>query len=325
MVGGMLAAFAKTVDESAPLSALDVAERPAPEPGPDWTTVTVSAASLNHPDLWSLAGLGLTAQQCPMILGCDAAGLDPDGNEVIVHSVIADPDAGGGDETLDPKRNMLTEKHDGTVAEQVAVPRRNILAKPAGLSFAEAACLPTAYLTAYRMLTTKGRLPNDGAVLVQGAGGGVSTAAILLARALGARAYVTSRDAARRDRAAELGANPVESGARLPERVDVVIESVGSATMDHSLKAARPGGRIVVCGATSGHLATIDLRRVFFLQLEILGSTMGTRDELRDLIDLCDRTGLRPLIDSTYRLADAADAFARLSSGDVFGKIIIEP
>ncbi|MGH8794168.1 MAG: zinc-binding dehydrogenase [Stackebrandtia sp.] len=321
----MLAAYAASVNSKAPLSALRVGDMPAPEPQSDWVVVDVKAAALNRHDLWSLSGVGLSAEQCPMILGCDAAGTDPDGNEVVVHAVIADPAAGGGDETLDPRRSLLSEKHPGTLAERVAVPRRNLVAKPSQLSFAEAACLPTAYLTAFRMLTVKGRLPADGAVLIQGAGGGVSTAAILLARALGARVYATSRDAARRDRASKLGAIPAEPGERLPERVDVVVESVGAPTIGHSLKCAKPGGRIVVCGTTAGHLAEVDLRRLFFLQLELLGSTMGTRDELAGLIDLCVRSGVRPIVDSTFRLADASDALARLDSGESFGKIVIEP
>src|SRR5262249_703109 len=158
---------------------------------------------------------------------------------------------------------------------------------PAELTFAEAACLPTAWLTAYRMLTTKGRLPADGAVLVQGAGGGVATAAVVLGVALGARVYATGRDADKRDRAAALGATALETGARLRERVDVVIETVGQATFDHSLKCAKPGGRIVVSGATAGYLPAVNLRRVFTGELEILGSMMGTVEELGDLLKLC--------------------------------------
>ncbi len=174
------------------------------------------------------------------------------------------------------------------------------------------------------MLTTRGRLPSDGSVLVQGAGGGVATAAVILARALGARVYATSRDATKRDRIAALGAEPVEPGGRLPERVDVVIETVGEATIEHSLKCAKPGARIVVAGATSGHLARIDLRRVFFLQLEILGATMGTRDELAALLQLCAERGIRPVIDSEYALSEAPAAFAKLESGNLFGKIVLD-
>lgn len=257
-----------------------------------------------------------------MILGCDAAGVDEQGNEVVVHAVIGDPQA--GDETLDPKRSLLSERHPGTLAERVAVPRRNLVAKPPSLSFTAAACLPTAWLTAYRMLTVRGRVGPDDAVLVQGAGGGVATAAVVLARALGARVYATSRDPAKRERVAGLGAEPVEPGGRLPERVDVVIETVGAATMDHSIKATKQGGRIVIAGATSGHLATVDLRRVFFLQLQLLGTTMGTRAELSELVELVVQRDIRPVVDSTYGFSEVRDAFARLASGGVFGKVVLD-
>ncbi|HWB34930.1 MAG TPA: zinc-binding dehydrogenase [Rugosimonospora sp.] len=299
-----------------------VGERPEPEsPADDWVTVSVRASALNHHDLWSLRGVGLGADQLPMILGADAAGVDPDGNEVIVHSVIGDPAI--ADETLDPKRTLLSEKYQGTLADRVVVPRRNLVPKPPELSFVDAACLPTAWLTAYRMLTVRGRLPQGGSVLVQGAGGGVATAAVVLARALGARVYATSRDAAKREKTAALGATALEPGARLPERVDVVIETVGAPTIDHSLKCAAPGGRIVVCGSTGGNLATVDLRRVFFLQLEIVGSTMGTRDELVALAELCVARGIRPVVDSVLPFAQARAAFERLEAGDVFGKIVL--
>ena len=169
---------------------------------------------------------------------------------------------------------------------------------PAGLSVTDAACLPTAWLTAWRMLTTKGRVAEADAVLVQGAGGGVATAAVVLAVALGKRVYATSRDAAKRERIAELGATALEPGARLPERVDVVIETVGAATFDHSLKSAAPMARIVVSGATAGHEPTVNLRRVFAMQLEILGTSMGTPDELAELLAFCAEHGVRPVVDS---------------------------
>ncbi|MGB9376864.1 MAG: zinc-binding dehydrogenase, partial [Mycobacteriales bacterium] len=159
----------------------------------------------------------------------------------------------------------------------------------------------------------------------QGAGGGVATAAIVLARALGGKVYATSRDEGKRARAEDLGAIALPSGERLPERVDLVIETVGAATFEHSMKCLRPGGRLVVSGATSGHQATIDLRRVFFLQLSILGSTMGTRDELSDVVALCASQGLRPLIDSEFSLRDARSAFERLAGGEAFGKIVLLP
>lgn len=317
------AAYAAKIDPEQPLSGLAVGpiDEPA-KPADDWVRVEVRASALNHHDLWSLRGVGLAESQLPMVLGCDAAGVGPDGTEVIVHAVIGDPS--GGDETLDPKRSLLSEVHPGTLAETVWVPARNLVPKPASMSFVDAACLPTAWLTAYKMLLSKGRLQEGNAVLVQGAGGGVATAAVVLAQALGARVYATSRSGAKREQIAALGATALEPGARLPERVDVVIETVGSPTIEHSLKSTAPGGRIVICGSTGGHLAEIDLRRVFFLQLELLGSTMGTRDELVAVAALMADRGIKPVIDSIYPFEQAADAFARLASGDVFGKVVLD-
>src|SRR4051812_15643145 len=184
----MFAVYADQFSKDDPLAALQVGERPDPEVPEGWTTVSVRAASLNHHDLFSLRGVGLREEALPMILGCDAAGLDEDGNEVVVHAVISDP-SWTGDETLDPRRSLLSERYQGTFADKVAVPRRNVVPKPASLSFAEAACLPTAWLTAYRMLFTQGGLKAGDSVLVQGAGGGVATALITLARAGGLKVY----------------------------------------------------------------------------------------------------------------------------------------
>ncbi|GAB3646572.1 MDR/zinc-dependent alcohol dehydrogenase-like family protein [Glycomyces tarimensis] len=317
----MLAAYARTVNQDDRFSALSVGEIAPPDVPDDWVRVRLTAASVNHHDLWSLAGVGLSAEQCPMILGTDAVGIGPDGEEVVVYPVIAD--ASLEDETLDAGRTLLSEFHPGTLAETVAVPARNLLPKPKGWSAAEAACLPTAYLTAWRMLTSRGRLPEGGAVLVQGTGGGVASAAIVLARALGARVYATGRRAERREQAAAIGAEPVESGARLPERVDIVVDSVGEPVMEHSIKSLKPGGRLVVCGVTGGHAPRVDMRHVFFKQLEILGSTMGTRAELAELIAFCEEQDVRPVIDSSHALADAGTALRRLASGDAFGKVVV--
>src|SRR3954471_8439838 len=172
----MRAAFASAINVENPLSGLTVADAPEPVlPDDDWTPVEVRASALNHHDLWSLKGVGLPAERLPMILGCDAAGLDEDGNEVLVHSVISSPDW-RGDETIDPRRSIFSERHQGTFAERVAVPRRNLVPLPAGLTFEQAACLPTAWLTAYRMLFTRGAVTPGQTLLVQGAGGGVATA-----------------------------------------------------------------------------------------------------------------------------------------------------
>ena len=321
----MFAASVTSFDADQPLTGLVLGEHDEPElPDDGWTVVTVRATALNHHDLWSLKGVGLREEQLPMILGTDASGIDDKGNEVVVHAVIGDPERGGGDETLDPNRSLLSEVYNGTLAERVAVPRRNLVPKPAGLSFEQAACLPTAWLTAYRMLTTRGNVTAGETILVQGAGGGVSTALIPLAKAMGVRVWVTSRDAGKREQAVALGADDAfDSGARLPERVDAVMESVGAVTWAHSLKSLRPGGRVVVCGATSGPNPPADLARVFFLQLSVIGSTMGTRDELDQLLRFCDEHRLAPLIDHTYPLAEADQALARLASGEGFGKIVV--
>jgi NADPH:quinone reductase-like Zn-dependent oxidoreductase len=322
----MFAVTAARLDASNPLAGLELGEHADPAPPDGWTTVTVKATALNHHDVWSLRGVGLPEDRLPMILGCDAAGIDPDGNEVVVHAVIGDPAVAGGDETLDPGRSLLSERHDGTFAELVAVPKRNLVPKPAALTFEQAACLPTAYLTAYRMLFDRAGLQPGATVLVQGAGGGVATALIVLGRAAGYRIWATSRTEAKRARAVELGADRAfETGARLPERVDAVMETVGEATWAHSLRALKPGGTIVVSGATSGAVPSADLNRVFFLQLSVTGSTMGSRDQLARLVTFLKQTGVRPVIDRTLPLAEARDGFAAMIGGEVFGKIVFTP
>jgi NADPH:quinone reductase-like Zn-dependent oxidoreductase len=318
----MLAVYAASIDPDDPLSGLVVGDRPEPEVPPGWTTVTVKAAALNHHDLWSLRGVGLGPEQLPMILGCDAAGIDESGHEVLVHAVISS-DSWRGDETLDPRRSLLSERHQGALAERVAVPKRNVLPKPAELSFEDAACLPTAWLTAYRMLFTRGEIVPGMTVLVQGAGGGVATALIVLASAIGARVWVTSRTADKREQALALGAEQAfESGARLPERVDAVMETVGAATFKHSIRSLKPGGKLVISGATSGDAPPAELTRVFFLQLSVIGSTMGTRDELERLIRFCLERGIRPTRHSTLPLSEARTGFEALAGGEVVGKIV---
>ncbi len=317
----MLAAFASDIDPKDPLSGLVIGDRPEPDVPDGWTTVSVKAASLNYHDLWSLRGVGLPRDRLPMILGCDAAGLDEDGNEVVVHSVIA-TDGWRGDETLDPRRSLLSERYQGTFAERVAAPRGNLIPKPAELSFEQAACLPTAWLTAYRMLFTRGRVVPGATILVQGASGGVATALTVLASAAGIRVWVTGRSAEKRAHALELGADQAfESGARLPERVDAVMETTGQATWEHSVRSLKPGGTLVVCGATTGDPSPAQLTRIFFLQLSVVGSTMGTRDELERLMRLCVDRDVRPVIHSTMPLADARDGFEAMLGGEVIGKI----
>ena len=319
----MLAAYAVSQSSTDPLSGLEVGERPDPQPKPGWTTVTLRAAGLNHHDVWSLRGVGLPADRLPMILGCDGAGVDPDGNEVIVHAVVAS-DGWSGDETLDPKRTLLSELHDGTLAEQVAVPTGNLVRKPTGMPWETAACLSTAWLTAYRMLFTNAGVQPGATVLVQGAGGGVATALVQLGSAAGLRMWVTSRDDAKGAKAVEIGAERAfGSGERLPERVDAVMETVGAATWSHSVNSLNPGGTIVIAGATSGDAPTkAELTKIFFKQLRVVGSTMGSRSELDRLARFVTDKGITPVIDSVHPLADARDGFARMVDGDVFGKVV---
>ena len=322
-----MAAYAIRADAEVPLNALIVGDlEPLGTPS-GWVSVQVKAAALNHHDIWSLRGVGLAADRLPMILGCDAAGVTDDGREVIVHAVINSPDFVGSDATYDPKRSLLSERYPGTFATQVWVPPANLVDKPPELSFAEAACLPTAWLTAYRMLFSQsGARPGD-TVLIQGAGGGVATALIALGRQAGMRVWVTSRDDARGARAVSLGAHqafPV--GARLPERVDAVMDSVGAATWSHSINVLKPGGTLVICGASSGdNPRKAELTKIFFRPLRVIGSVMGTREELISLIKMLVTTGLRPHIDRILPLADAATGFAAMIAGDHFGKIIFEP
>ncbi|MFG2044932.1 zinc-binding dehydrogenase [Dactylosporangium sp. NPDC048998] len=322
----MLAARAVSQSASHPLSGLVVEDVPAPVAKPGWSVVRVLASSLNMHDLWTLRGVGHPAERLPIVLGCDAAGIDEEGNEVIVHPVIADPDAGRGDETLDPNRALLSERHNGAFAQYLTVPTRNLVPKPAWLTFDEAASLPVAWTTAYRMLFTQARITAGDRVLVQGAGGGVASAAISLAAAAGAVVYATSRSSAKREAALSWGARAaVPTGERLPEKVDVVIETVGEATWSHSLRSLRPGGTVVVAGATSGANPPADLNRVFYLQQRILGSTGCTRSELVAMLRMMDATGVRPVIDQTLPLDEIAKGFQLMIDGQLTGKLVIHP
>ena len=318
----MHAIYAAGIDRENPLSVLEIGDVEPVETPDDWVNVEVKAMSLNHHDVWALKGQGLREEQVPMILGTDAAGIGPDGSSVVVHAVIGSPV--DGDETLDPKRSMLSERYSGTFAERVRVPEANLIALPAGFTFEQASCLPTAYLTAFRMLTTKASATAGQTILVQGAGGGVATAAIVLGKAMGLRVWVTSRDEQKGEWAVGIGADEAfPTGERLPDKVDAVIETVGEATWDHSLKSLRPGGIVVVSGATSGPMPPAQLNRVFFLQLTVAGSTMGTVQEFRQLIDLMSQQQISPIIDRTLPMADAREGFAAMNEGTVRGKIVL--
>lgn len=345
----MLAAYVARVGGDDPLANLAVGELPEPPLRPGWVSVRVEAASLNHHDLWTLRGVSARPVRPPQILGCDAAGTvaahgegvaedtPPPGAPVLLHSVVscgACPACRAGDELFCRRAGLLSEGDlQGTFATTVQVPAANCIPLPRGMTAVEASCLPTTYLTAYRMLFTRAAVRPGDCVLVQGASGGVATAAIQLAHAAGIATIATSRDEGKRAFARDLGAMAAIApdgealGAikRLTGGVDAVLETVGEATWDLSVRALRPGGTIVVSGATTGDAPPAQLRRVFWRQLNILGSTMGTRAELSRLVSFCVHADVRPVVDRAVPLTRAADVFAALVAGERHGKLVITP
>ena len=313
----MLAAYAEKLGLPEFLDGLVIGERPEPDPPAGWVVAEVRAATLNPHDIWTLKGQIGFPFEPPVILGCDGAGIAPDGTEVVFYPVIAHPQG----------LRMLTDGIDGTFAPRVALPAANLVPKPAGLSFEEAAGLGTAWLTAWRMLFTKARVRPGERVLVQGASGGVSTAAIMLASAAGAHVTVTSRKAEALEQARSLGAHDgVETGERLRQRVDVVIETVGKATWSHSLKSLNEGGRLVVAGATTGADPSADLNRVFFREISVLGSAMGSLEEFGAMCRFIEHADLHPPISEVYDGVDRVpDAMRAMDAGEIFGKLVIRP
>jgi zinc-binding alcohol dehydrogenase/oxidoreductase len=297
-------------------------EAPDPVPGEGEVLVELRAASLNHLDLWLRQGLPSVPK--PRILGADGAGvIAGTGERVVINPGLAHE---GG-------VHVLGEHRDGTHAELVAVPRSAVHPIPAGLSFEEAAAFPLVFETAYRMLVTKAALQPGEWVLIWGIGSGVATAALAIAKALGANAVVTSSSEAKLARARELGADATVDHATedVPARVrelsgggaHVVVEHVGEATWARSLASARTGGRVVVCGATSGPNPPAALHRIWWRELEIYGSTMGTPADFKGAYDLIAAGKARPVIDSVFPLAEARAAHERMERGDQLGKIVL--
>lgn len=322
----MRAAVAVRIDERDPLSALELRDDwPEPAPGPGQTTIRVAATTANMHDLWTLRGVGVRPDAFPKILGCDIVGWDGNGREVVVTGAFGDPDAGGGDETLDPRRSLISEDLPGSFAEFTIVPARNVIPKPAWLSFREAACLNVGWSTTYRALFTRAGAQPGERILIQGAGGGVATAAIAMARGAGLYVIATSRSDQKRKRALELGAHEaLATGERLAEPVDLVLDTVGAVTWQHSLRSLRPGGRIVTAGATTGSDVPFDLPRVFYRQVSIIGSTSATRAETLRMLSFMRAAGLRPVIDSVFPLARIREAFERTQAADLFGNVVID-
>lgn len=317
----MVAVMAVKFDADDPLAALDIGAAPATEVPQDWVRVFPRAGSINHHDVWSLRGVGLNEDQLPMVLGTDAAALTANDERVLVYPVIVE---GSSLELGAGGVSLLSEKFPGTFADELWVPPMNLIPLPPEISDEEAGCLSTAWLTAYRMLTTQADVSPGMTVLVQGAGGGVSNAAVVLAKALGATVWVTSRSEIKRQRALQIGADAVfEPNVRLPGFADVVIETVGEATWSHSLKAVKPGGVVVVSGATSGSEPSADLRRVFRRQIRIQGSSMGTVQEMQQLLSLLVVSGARPVVAASYPRSAARQAFAEFIKGDFFGKVVL--
>ncbi len=299
-----------------------------PVAGPGEVLVRLRAASLNRLDCWVRQGLPSVPK--PRILGADGAGVvealgdGVDGFEA-GQPVVLNPG-------LDDGAKILGEHTDGTHAELIAVPREYVHPLPGGLELEEAAAFPLVYETAYRMLVTRAGLREDEWVLVWGVGSGVGSASLVIAKALGARVVATSSDDAKLERAQELGADIAvnhESGdvvAAVKEAaggVDVVVEHVGEATWTRSLQAAKAGGRIAVCGATSGPNPPASLHRIFWKQLSILGSTMGTREDFAAVYDLVASGRARPVVDRAFPLEEAAAAHEYLESGRQFGKVVL--
>lgn len=306
-----------------------------PPVGPGDVRVRPVASALNHMDLWVTRGL--PRPPLPHVPGCDVAGVVESvgadvtrvavGDEVVLNPAVAPLEAVvalGNDSPMGKGFGILGEHRWGGHAELVVAPERNVVPRPPGRSWEDCAAYPLATLTAWRMLR-RARLAAGESVLIVGIGGGVSAAALALATRMGAVAYATSRDAAKRARAVELGAadafdSDVEGG--WPVRVDVVVESVGPATWDNSVDALRPGGRLVVCGGTSGPKVELNLPKLFFKQIEVIGSTMGSYQEFADVTGLVAQ-GLDVRVDEVFDVADYPKALDRLRDGAQLGKVVL--
>jgi NADPH:quinone reductase-like Zn-dependent oxidoreductase len=323
-------------------------ERPLPEPGPGQVRVRLQAAALNHLDLFVLGGLPGAGIPLPHIGGADGAGVvDALGEEVtgveVGQEVVFDPGLScgrceqcrRGEQSLCLSFGVLGEQTDGAFAEAVVVAAAALARRPAHLDWHEAAAFGLTFLTAWRMLIVRGGLRPGETVLVHGIGSGVSLACLQLAKLAGARVLVTSRSPDKLRRAVELGADGcIPAGAdvarevrRLTDRrgAEVVVDTVGEATWLQSLKSAAKGGRVLTCGATSGPNPAEEIRLIFWNQLSVVGSTMGSREDWRQLVAAVNAHRLRPVVDTVFALADGRAAYQRLQRGEQFGKIVLAP
>jgi NADPH:quinone reductase-like Zn-dependent oxidoreductase len=322
----MFAVYVEKPNPDDPLAALVIGERAAPVPASGWVRVRVEAASLNWHDLWTLKGLGGAngrPEVFPMILGSDGVGTLDDGTPVTLYPLMGDPEW-RGDETLDPRRTVLSEEVQGTFADFVTVPRRNAVPLPTAIPREAASVLGATWLTAYRMLFTKARARPGQTILVQGASGGVATALIQLGRAAGLQVWVTGRGTAKRELAVRLGAQRTfESGEALPRAVDAVFDLVGTATFSHSLRHVKTGGIVVVGGGASGFESSLDIARVFIEQITITGSFDGTLEEFYALLDFVADANLVPYIGQVLPMERAAEGLRLMMEGRLAGKIVL--
>jgi NADPH:quinone reductase-like Zn-dependent oxidoreductase len=297
-------------------------DAPDPEPGPDDVLIHLRAASLNRLDLWVRRGLPSVPK--PRILGADGAGVDESGRRVVIN-----PGLEHGD-----RITVIGEHTDGTHAELIAIPTSNVYPIPDGLTFEEAAAFPLVFETVYRMLVTRAGLEEGEWVLAWGAGSGIGSATLVIGKALGARVVATSSSEAKLEGARGLGADVTINHATgdvleaVKEAtggagVDVVVEHVGEATWQTSLQAVRAHGRVAVCGATTGPNPKAALHRIWWKQLTILGSTMGTKADFEGAYELVASGKAKPVVDSVFPLADARAAHERMESGEQFGKIVL--
>lgn len=328
------------------LALLDI---PSPGPlAPDQVRIRVRAVALNHLDLWVAEGLpAVPIPVFPHVIGSDAAGEVIEtgssvGDLAIGDRVVINPGVScrgceaclAGETVFCRRFSLLGEHLSGVAAEEIVMPRENVGRLTGEWSWAEAAAFPLSTLTAWRMLTTRARLAADETVLIWGIGGGVALQALQIARHIGARVAVTSSSDDKLERAAGYGAELLLRHDRddVPARVrehfgrgaDVVIDSVGRPTWERSLKAVRPGGRVVTCGATAGPEVELDLRRLFWFQWSLLGSTMGTPAEFREIVALGNAGKLRPPVDSILPIAEGERAYRRMAAGQQFGKLVLE-
>lgn len=316
-------------------------EVPTPAPGPGEVLIQLKAGALNHRDVWIRMGMQM-ADRLPLIPGSDGAGLVAQvgagvGHVKVGEAVVINPSLNWGDreDRPSPSFKILGGPDPGTYSEFIVVPAENVFLKPSPLSFEEAAAMPLASLTAWRALISRGRVQPGEWVVVLGIGGGVATFALQIARVAGARVIVTSSAEAKLERARELGADvAINYTAEDWERIvlertgggaDVIIDSVGRETWGKALRALRPGGRLVTFGATTGRETTVDIRHVFWNQLSILGTTMGSPREFAAMLQLYEAGRVKPVVDSVFPLRDAPSAHARMDAGQQFGKIVLVP